>query len=302
MSPGGLLDRGRATVRRARERSPLLDHVVGTVEHYLAVDGNAQAAAATYFGFLSFFPVLAIAFFVVGRVAAVYPDAHEDLRAVLDSLLPGLVGDGPAQVPLSLFEENAGRVGLAGLLGGVYAGSNWLSGVRTALAAVFRLAPEDRLDLLRGKLRDVLTMLVVALTLATSVAVSGLVSGLSSETLEAVGVGGAASYAVLWLVGHAVAVGATTVLFSVLYRLLAPGHLHPRSLLEGAVIGAVLFEVLKALAYVLIGYTQQQAAFAAFGIALVLVVWINYTSRILLLGAAWAQTSERRLGGGRMEP
>jgi len=294
VNPGAVLERGKAGVRRARERSRLVDHVLGTVEHYLLVNGNAQAAAATYYGFLSFFPVLAISFFVVGRVAAVYPGAHEDLLAILDSLLPGLVGDGPAQVSLALFEENAGRVGLVGLLGAVYAGSNWLSGVRTALAAVFRLAPEERLDLLHGKLRDLWSMAVVGVTLGTSVIVSGLVSGLSSETLDAVGLDGAASYAVLWLVGHGLAVTATTVLFSVLYRLLSPGHLHPRSLLEGAVIGAVLFELLKAVAYLLIGYTQGQAAFAVFGIALVLVVWINYTSRILLLGAAWAHTSQRR--------
>ena len=33
----------------------------------------------TYFAFLSFFPILALAFFVVGSVAAVFPDAQDNL-------------------------------------------------------------------------------------------------------------------------------------------------------------------------------------------------------------------------------
>ena len=33
----------------------------------------------TYFAFLSFFPILALAFFVVGYIAQVYPDAQNNL-------------------------------------------------------------------------------------------------------------------------------------------------------------------------------------------------------------------------------
>ena len=37
-----------------------------------------------------------------------------------------------------------------------------------------------------------------------------------------------------------------------------------------------------------IAHTSDQPAFQAFGVALVMVVWINYFSRIVMLGAAWA--------------
>jgi membrane protein len=36
---------------------------------------------------------------------------------------------------------------------------------------------------------------------------------------------------------------------------------------------------------------RGQPAFQAFGIALILVVWINYFSRVVLYAAAWAHTS-----------
>ena len=37
--------------------------------------------------------------------------------------------------------------------------------------------------------------------------------------------------------------------------------------------------------------TQGSPAFQAFGIALILLVWINYFSRVVLYAAAWAHTS-----------
>ena len=71
----GLKDR----VEDVRERRPLVDHVVRAIEHYGTVKGSALAAAVTYFAFLSFFPILALAFAVFGQVTKVYEDAEDTL-------------------------------------------------------------------------------------------------------------------------------------------------------------------------------------------------------------------------------
>jgi membrane protein len=279
-----------------RHRSGWVDHAAATVGHYLRVQGNAWAASMTYFGFLSFFPLLALAFFVVGQVSSVFPDARETVVTVLDFLLPGMVGSGEGQVPLSVFEDNAARAGLVGLLGLAYAGSGWMSGVRNGLTRMFALPPEERFGLVSGKARDLLTIVVVGLSLALSVSLSAVVSRLSDEVLSVVGLSGGASTTVLRVLGHVVAVAVTTVMFVLLYRLLAPAHRRGRSLVEGALLAALAFELLKEVAYLLIARTQGSPAFQAFGVSLVLVLWINYFSRILLLGAAWAHTAELRSG------
>jgi membrane protein len=62
-------------------------------------------------------------------------------------------------------------------------------------------------------------------------------------------------------------------------------------LLSGALLGAVLFELLKQLSTFLLKATANSDAFQAFGIALILLVWINYFSRVVVLSAAWAHTS-----------
>ena len=75
-------------IRDARERRPLLDHLVRTVQHFGEVNGSALAAAFTYFAFLSFFPVVALGFVVVGALSAVFPNADDALTTALESLLP----------------------------------------------------------------------------------------------------------------------------------------------------------------------------------------------------------------------
>ena len=69
----GLKDRVTQRIERLRKRRPVVDHLFRTAEHYSAVKGSLQAGAVTYFAFLSFFPILALAFAVSGALVAVAP-------------------------------------------------------------------------------------------------------------------------------------------------------------------------------------------------------------------------------------
>jgi membrane protein len=131
-----IIDKAKQRVQDARERSPLLDHVVRMVEHYGDVNGSALAAAVTYFAFLSFFPILALAFAVVGFVSRAYPNADDDLITAINDVLPNLVG-GQDGLQLSTFQDNAPGILSVGLVLALYSGLGWLSGMRTALIAVF---------------------------------------------------------------------------------------------------------------------------------------------------------------------
>lgn len=286
-------ERASATVERFRERHRLVDHLMSTFSHYGAVNGNAQAGAVTFFGFLSFFPILALAFFTVGVLSNIYPELRSDIRAEIENVLPGMVGNEPGEIPMRAFEDYAGTVGALGLLGLLYSGLGWLSGMRTALETLFVMPRREQPNLVVGKLVDLAALLAIGLTLIVSVALSGLVAGFSERVLTWVGVDPESMVpnALLWLLGHGLAIAASTVLLLTMFRLLAEPHLPRRSLLGGAVVGAVGFELLKGLANFLIGLTKDQPSFQAFGVALILVVWINYFSRLVLYAAAFAYTS-----------
>ena len=96
----------------------------------------------------------------------------------------------------------------------------------------------------------------------------------------------------LLVVAIALGLAANSVLFFAFFRLLAAPEIPARSLWSGALLGAVAFEVLKQLSTFLLKITSQLPdAFQAFGIALILLVWINYFSRVVVYAAAWAYTS-----------
>lgn len=285
----GVVDRAKGRLQELRQEHPALDHVLAMQEHYGKTNASQQAGAVTYFGFLSVFPVLALAFFVIGYVAKVYPDAQDTLVSSIQSMFPGLVGNGPDELNIEDFQDSAATAGVIGVLGVLYSGLGWLSALREGLITVFALPAYEQPSFVKGKLRDLVTLVILGAVLLVAVGVTGIVSGFSGDLLGWLGL----STELGWLVTIltiALGLAANTVLFFAMFRLLAAPDLPARSMWSGALLGAVGFEVLKQISGILIRSTQGQPAFQVFGLALILVVWINYFSRVVLYAAAWAWT------------
>jgi membrane protein len=278
---------------RLRRRFGWLDHLVKMLAHYGNVNGAAQAGAVTYFGFLSVFPILALAVFVVGLVAKVYPDIQGQMATEINKLLPGVIGSGENQIDLDTMATASGVAGVIGLVGVLYAGLNWLSGLRQALEVMFAVPKREQPSFVAGKLRDLVTLVVLGAILMVSVVLSSAVTGFSGLILDRVGVDQEAllPHVGLSVLGHALAIVASTVLLLAMFKLLAESHVPRSALVRGALLGAVGFEILKSVANLLLAQTRGQPAFQAFGVALILVVWINYFSRLVMYAAAWAYTS-----------
>jgi membrane protein len=212
----------------------------------------------------------------------------------ITSLLPGVIGTGHGEIPMKDIETAAGAVGFVGLLALLYSGMGWLSATRQALEVMFVVPRREQPSFLIGKLLDLGTLVLVGIVLLVSVALSGAVTGFSEAILGWLGVdpGSTVPAVLLSVVGHTLAIAASTVLLMALFRLLLVEVHAPRyALLGGAILGAVGFELLKLVANLLLAHTRGQPAFQAFGVALILVVWINYFSRLVMYAAAWAYTS-----------
>jgi membrane protein len=288
----GLVQRAKGRVARLRERWRFVDHIVRALQHYSSVKGSVLAGAVTYFGFLSLFPIIALAFATVGWVANIYPDAEENLITAIETVLPGLIGDEEGMISIQAFKDAAGTAGLIGAIGLLYTGLGWLSAMRQALTEAFELPSEEERNFVVGKSVDLAVLVVLGVTLLVSVAVSGVITGFSTTVFGWIGIEGSRlAQGVLWALSFLFGVGAGVLLFYVIYRVLAAPHIPRRSLLYGAVVAALLFEVLKRVAFLIIPRLTSTPAFAVLGASLVLLIWLNYTSRVIVLGAAWAQTS-----------
>lgn len=282
-----MVQRVKGRIEAARERRPLLDQVVRTVGHYGAVKGNLQAGAVTYFAFISFFPILALAFAVIGFVARVYDGAETDLVDAINSVLPGLVGEGEGEISLDDIRDSAPGILSVGLVVVLYSGLGWLSSMRDALLVVFEMPSGQQPNFLVGKVRDLLALTTLGLILVVAVGVSGIARGLSEQILDWVGLGSGLGW-LLGLVAVTIGLAANALLFFALFKVLAEPDLPRRALWSGAILGAVGFEALKQVSQLLLQSTASSPAFQAFGIALILVVWINYFSRVVMYAAAWA--------------
>lgn len=293
----------KLALMRARQRRPLLDHALRTVEHFGEVKGTIQAGGITYFGFISFFPILALAFAIIGYLAEVYPDAEADLIEGINSIFPGLIGNGDGQVSLDTIRESAPGIASVGLLLVLYSGLGWLSSTRTALLVMFDLPERKQPNFVIGKVRDLFGLVLIGVILMVSVGISGVVRGLSEQILDWMHLGEELGWLLAVL---AVVLGllANALLFYALFRVLARPDLPQKALWAGAAVGGVAFEALKQLSQWLLQSTADSPAFQAFGIALILVVWINYCARVLLYAAAWAYTapSARAAMAGRITP
>jgi membrane protein len=282
--------RAKALLQGARDRWPLLDHAVRMQQHYSRVNGSGLAGSVTYYAFLSFFPILALAFFVVGYISKLYPHARDNLVSAVGTLLPNILGNGEGEIRLSSIQHAAGTAGLFGALGLLYSGLGWLAGMRAALEVVFEMPRSQYPSFVSAKLRDLAFLVVIGLTLLLSVALTGVVTASSNWLLDLVGLG----HDLAWLVrvlGGVVGIGANTLLFYTLFRLLARPVTPRRALRQGAILGALGFEALKLGSTLLLVSSRGKPAFQALGIALILVVWINYFSRVVMYAAAWAHTS-----------
>lgn len=299
----------KRTAERVEQRAPFVAHTIAMVQHYGRSDGLVLAGGVTYFAYLSFFPVIALAFGVVGLVADVFPRARDALSSGLVDAFPGIVRescDGATGcISLDTFRDAAAAATLIGAAGLLYAGLGWLAALRSSLADVFEIPPTERPNVVMGKLVDLGALVALGLTLIVSVGLSTGVAALIPWLLDLVGLADVPGMELVFgAVGIALGVASSTALFLITFRLLAPhAEVTPRDRLQAAVLAGTGFELLKLLAAFLVAAALGNPAFATLGVSLVLLVWMNYVSRLLLYGAAWAAVAaDLRAERGEPEP
>ncbi len=288
----GILDRAKALFAAACRKSRLLDHGVNMVKHYGNVQGNMLAGSVTYFAFLSFFPILVLAFAVIGWVAIVFPNAEGNLVSAIQQVFPGIVTLHGQHNTISMQQIKNAKVfaGIIGFIGVLYSGLGWMSALRAALQGAFQIPPSKKYNPFVGKAIDLLVMAILGLVLVVSVATSEVVKTFADDLLGSVGAGSYVGAPLSSIIGILFGLIASTLLFFVMYRLLGAPDLSAKALWRGALLAAFAFELLKLLVVNVLGAVGG-TPFAPLAIAITLVIWINYFSRFIIYGASWAMTS-----------
>ena len=280
-----------ARIRAARKRWRWFDHAARAYTRHNEVQGSQLAAAITYYGFLSFFPLLALAFAVVGYISGAYPGAQDAVTQAVQASFPSLIGSGPGHINIQDVIDAKAGAGIIGLVGLFYAGLGWLDALRAALRRVFGTS-DVPLDFVKKKAVDVVVLIALGFALLASLVVTTLATAVTRQVLGGVGVDDKlVAVALLKVVSVVLALLADTMLFSILLSRLSGARQSWRQVRAAAGLGAVGFELLKVAGAFLIVRTTQNPVYAAFGVIVGLLIWINLVSQLLMYVAAWGATA-----------
>ncbi|GAA4783637.1 MULTISPECIES: YihY/virulence factor BrkB family protein [Streptomyces] len=247
------------------------------------------AAAITFLSFLALFPLITVAAAIVA--ATLDQDALDTLDEKLSEQVPGISD----QLDIDALVSNAATVGVVAGALLLLTGVSWIGSMRECLRAVWERDDEDEGNPIVRKAKDLGVLAGLGGIGLASFAASTLGSSAVGRAADVLGIGGdGAGGALLRAAAIAVAVMANFLILLYLLTLL-PGVRPPRRrLVVAALIGAAGFELLKLLLSGYISGVASRSMYGAFGVPIALLLWINFTAKLLLACAAWTATPSRQ--------
>ncbi|MFG2419101.1 YihY/virulence factor BrkB family protein [Streptomyces sp. NPDC048448] len=259
-------------------------HAWRSYERLDRVKWTRLAAAMTFVSFVALFPLLTVAAAVGAATLSVHQ--QKQLQDRIAEQVPGISD----QLDINTLVQNAGTIGVIAGAVLLLTGIGWVGQMRDCLRAVWELPDSEENPLLR-KLVD-----------------GGVLVGLGGAVLVTIGASAAASTTVGWTArlfgvdqngwgggllhaaAFAVAVLADFLLLLYLLTLLPGVQPSRRRLVVAALIGAAGFELLKLLLSSYMRGIASKSMYGAFGVPVALLLWINFTAKLLLFCASWTAT------------
>jgi membrane protein len=247
-------------------------------------------AALAYYSVFSIGPVIVIAIAVAGLIFG-----HDAVRGEVSTQIRGLLGDtGAAAVETMLASASRPKSGILATLFGVgalvFAAVGVVVQLKDALNTVWGVESKQ------GGMWSFIGTYVVSLAGVLSLGFLLLVSLLVSTFLAA-GSKYFASYlpeVMLQSVSSAVSLAFIALLFAMMFKWLPDAKVRWADVWIGALVTAVLFEVGKFAIGVYIGKQGLESTFGAAASLVVLLIWVYYSSQIVLLGAEFTRAYARR--------
>jgi membrane protein len=268
---------------------------------FIEDDCQTQAAALSYYTIFSLPPLLVLILMILGKLVD-----PQDIRGQLETQIGALMGPSATEQIRTILQE-AHAPGSSALLPTVLSvialilGATGAFGqLQAALNRAWEVAPDPQ----QGGLKAFLLKRVFSFGMILSVAFLLLVSLVVSAALSAFGdaLGGmlpeGVSGTLLQVLNQIISLAVVTALFAVIFKVLPDATVAWRDVWVGAAVTAVLFVVGKFLIGFYLGRSNPGEAFGAAGSLAVMLVWIYYSSMILLFGAEFTQAWAEGRGSG----
>jgi membrane protein len=257
--------------------------------------GPMLADSVTYRALFSVFAGVLLGFSIAALWLAGNPDAWRAIIDSVQSVVPGLIGDGGVIDPDDLQRQPAslsiaGIISLVALIG---AALGAIGSLRTAVRVIAGTVQDDTF-FLWVILRNLALAIGIGVAFVAAAAVT-FVGRLGVDWISDLLGLPADSPLVSWaapVLSLVVVFALDTVLLVAVFRLLSGVRPAGRSLWGGALLGAVGLVVLQQLSSLFVGGATSNPLLATFASLLALLIWLNLSTQVMLLACAFIVTTE----------
>lgn len=255
-------------------------------------------AAIAFYTALSIAPLLLA---VVGIAGLIYGD--QAARGEIANQISALVGREQAEVLETALARSVSPTGgiLATVIGIVvllFGATGLFAELQGALDTVWNAKPEQESHGIWGYLKDRL----LSLSMVGGMAFLLLVSLVFSAFLSAFGnaLEDWLPYSSVWLrlANCVVSILLTSLMFAMIFKILPHVRVDWRDVWIGAFVTALMFNAGKYLIGLYLGRASIGSTFGAAGSFVVFLVWVYYSTQILLFGAEFTQVYTMKFGSG----
>jgi membrane protein len=289
----------------ASPKTGLLEILKKSFRDFMKDDCMTSAAALSYYTVFSLPAILMLIMLLVSSVMD-----PTDVRGGLESQLESLMGPsagGEIQTILQETERPGGGLipTIVGMVVLVFGATGALGQLQAALNRAWNVEPDPKQggikSFLAKRLFSLGMLLSVAFLLLVSLVISAALSGLGDRLSGFLPSG--LSGPVLQSLNIAVSLLVIGFLFAAMFKVLPDAEVSWPSAWVGGFATGLLFVVGKFLIGLYLGQSNPGEAYGAAGSLIVLLLWIYYSSIILLFGAEFTETwAEKRGEGMQPEP
>ncbi len=258
-------------------------------KNWLESQAFIYAAALAFFTVFSIAPIMVVVVTVVGFFLG-----ERAARGELLGQLEGVLGTEAAEmVETAVINSQIDQSGIWPALIGIFAtvvgATTVFAQLQQSLNQIWDVAPRPS----RNSMWAFVKSRVLSLSIVLAIGFVLLVSLLFSVVLRAI-----MAFADQWLPvpGSAavaleltVSLGVVTLMFAAMFKILPDVRLAWRDVMVGALVTAALFTLGRSLIALYLANTATASTYGAAGSLAVLLLWVNYSSLILLFGAAFTR-------------
>ncbi|NBB92330.1 MAG: YihY family inner membrane protein [Gammaproteobacteria bacterium] len=255
-------------------------------KNWLDSQAFIYAAALAFFTVFSIAPVVILIVALVGLVlgeAAARAELMGQLEAVLGAQAIAVV---ETAITNSRIEDSGLWPTLAGIGATVVGATTVFAQMQKSLNQIWGVAPRPSRNsiwlFVKARLLSLTIVLAIGFVLLVSLLLSVVVRAVMAHAEQWLPIPGWAMVCVEILLSLTV----VTLLFAAIFRILPDVLLRWSEVLAGAFITALLFTVGRSLIAWYLANTAAGSAYGAAGSLVLLLLWVNYSSLILLFGAS----------------